>query len=239
MAQTPPTEEGMFSNTEKNLAYLNAMVLVLSIYVLSALAIDSFYDLDPEVSRLLRVIDDAICLFFIFEFFYRLYHARNRLGFLKWGWIDLVASLPSFVFGGFHQERILRLVRLLRILRTFRSAESFIHGFFKKRQQAAFASIALIAVLMTIFSSIAILEVEQSRPDANIKTAEDAIWWSYVTITTVGYGDLYPVTRSGRIIAGILMTVGVGIFGALSGFVASWFTEARHRDHEDEDHHAP
>lgn len=82
--------------------------------------------------------------------------------------------------------------------------------------------VSVIAVLMVIFSSIAILQVETDI-NSNIKTAEDAIWWSYVTITTVGYGDKFPVTTEGRLIAAILMTAGVGLFGTFTGFVASWF----------------
>lgn len=78
---------------------------------------------------------------------------------------------------------------------------------------------------MIIFSSIAILQVE-TKEASNIKTAEDALWWSYVTITTVGYGDKFPVTTEGRIIAMLLMTVGVGLFGTFTGYVASWLVES-------------
>ena len=75
---------------------------------------------------------------------------------------------------------------------------------------------------MIIFSSIAILQVE-TAPTSNIKTAEDAIWWAYTTITTVGYGDRFPVTTEGRFIATLLMTVGVGLFGTFTAYLASWF----------------
>jgi voltage-gated potassium channel len=78
------------------------------------------------------------------------------------------------------------------------------------------------AILFVFFSAIAILQVEND-PNSNIKTAEDAFWWAYVTLTTVGYGDRFLVTTEGRIIAGILMTAGVGPVGTFAGFVASWF----------------
>jgi voltage-gated potassium channel len=91
----------------------------------------------------------------------------------------------------------------------------------------------MIAILMVIFSSIAILQVE-NVPNSNIKTAEDALWWSYVTVTTVGYGDKFPVTLEGRIIAGFLMTTGVGLFGTFTGFVASWFVGEK-KNNIDED----
>ena len=86
---------------------------------------------------------------------------------------------------------------------------------------------------MVIFSSVAILQVEDD-PNSNIKTAEDALWWAYVTITTVGYGDKYPVTTEGRIIAAFLMTMGVGLFGTFTGYVASWFVEEREDSHNKE-----
>jgi voltage-gated potassium channel len=70
-------------------------------------------------------------------------------------------------------------------------------------------------------------------PGANIVTAGDAMWWSVVTLTTVGYGDRFPVTAEGRIVATLMMTAGVGLFGAFSGFVASWFL--RPAEHEQDD----
>jgi voltage-gated potassium channel len=80
-------------------------------------------------------------------------------------------------------------------------------------------------------SSIAILQFE-GPPDSNIKTAGDALWWAMATVTTVGYGDKFPVTPEGRIIASFLMVCGVGLFGTLSGFVASWFLRPSHDEHE-------
>ena len=103
----------------------------------------------------------------------------------------------------------------------------------RERTQGALTAAAIIAVLMVIFSSIAILQVEDD-PSSNIKTAEDAIWWSYVTITTVGYGDRFPVTTEGRIIAALLMTVGVGLFGTFTAFLASWFVGENKKEHAEE-----
>jgi len=194
-----------------------------------ALAIDTFFRLQPEVSRLLSLIDDVICVFFFYEFGVRFYKAENKLTFMRWGWIDLVSSIPTLEF--FRPGRAFRLFRLLRILRAFRSLKHLTHHVFQRRVQGAFTTVAIIAVLMVIFSSIAILQVEDDA-NSNIKTAEDALWWSYATITTVGYGDKYPVTTEGRIIAVFLMTTGVGLFGTFTGYVASWFVEGRKEERE-------
>jgi voltage-gated potassium channel len=86
---------------------------------------------------------------------------------------------------------------------------------------------------MMFCSSVAILQVEKV-PESNIKTAEDAIWWAFVTTTTVGYGDKYPVTTEGRFIAVFLMATGVGLFGTFTGFLASWFVEEDKENKDDQ-----
>lgn len=204
----------------EKLSLLNLIVLVLSIYVLGALLIDSVYKLPTETSILLNYIDHGICAFFFIEFCIRFNRAKDKLKFMRWGWIDLISSIP--MIGYLRAGRLLRLIRLLRIVRAFRTTKSVVDHIFKNKAQGAFTSVSIIAILLVIFSAIGILQVE-TDPNSNIKTAEDAIWWAYVTITTVGYGDKYPVTTEGRIIAAILMTAGVGLFGTFTAYVASWF----------------
>ncbi len=210
------------NNSDSKLGLLNILVIVLSIYVLGALVVDTAYKLAPETSSLLQYIDLFICAFFFVEFCIRFSRAENKLSFMRWGWIDLVSCIPMVDY--LRAGRLLRLIRLLRIIRAFRSIHQLTSHIFANRAQGAFTSVSVIAILLVIFSAIAILQVEDD-PNSNIKTAEDAIWWAYVTITTVGYGDKFPVTTEGRIIAAILMTAGVGLFGTFTAFVASWFVE--------------
>lgn len=209
-----------FNNTENKLGFLNIIVIILSIYVLGALIVDTVIVLPTETSILLNYIDNTICAFFFFEFSIRFYKAESKLNFMKWGWIDLLSCAPMVDF--LRAGRLLRLIRLFRVIRAFRSTRHLVNHIFANRAQGAFTSISVIAILLVIFSAIGILQVE-NEPNSNIKTAEDAIWWAYVTITTVGYGDKFPVTTEGRIIAAILMTTGVGLFGTFTAFVASWF----------------
>ena len=79
--------------------------------------------------------------------------------------------------------------------------------------------------------SIAILQFE-AVPGANIASADDAVWWAIVTLTTVGYGDRFPITPEGRIVAALLMAAGIGLFGTFSGFVASWFLRPGQREND-------
>ncbi len=87
-------------------------------------------------------------------------------------------------------------------------------------QYATFITVLLAGIVLSV-ASILVLEAESRAPDGNIKTAGDAIWWGIVTITTVGYGDRYPVTLFGRIVAVFVMFAGVGIIGALASILAS------------------
>lgn len=207
---------------KENLSFLNLLILLLSFYVLIALLVDTLFILPTETSKLLNYIDNIICVVFLFDFIVRFKKADSKLDFMKWGWIDLIASIPTFDF--MRAGRLLRVIRIIRLIRAFRSTRHIVQHVFKNKIQGTLTTVSIIAVLMLLFSSVAILQFE-TEPKSNIKTAEDAIWWSYVTITTVGYGDKYPVTTEGRLIAAILMTVGVGLFGTFTAFISSWFVK--------------
>jgi voltage-gated potassium channel len=210
------------SNTSEKLTPLNIIILVLSAYVLIALLIDTVFDLPKEISKLLQIIDVFVCCIFLLDFLIRFFKSTNKLEFMKWGWIDLISSVPTIDF--LRTGRALRLIRLLRIIKAFRSTKNLVNHMFKNKAEGTFTSVAIIALLLVIFSALAILQVEND-PNSNIKTAEDALWWAYVTITTVGYGDRFPVTTEGRIIASLLMTAGVGLFGTFAGYVSSLFLQ--------------
>ena len=211
-------------NAKKEISLFNLLILFLSVYVLLSLLISTIFHLSDELTTLLNYIDNIICIVFLIDFSIRFKNSENKLEFMKWGWIDLVASIPSVDF--LRAGRLLRLIRLLRVFRALKSTKLIYEHINRNKRQSALTSVALISFLMVVFSSIAILQFEKDI-NSNIKTAEDAIWWSYVTITTVGYGDKFPITTEGRIIGSILMTTGVGIFGTFTALVSSWFIDKK------------
>lgn len=195
-------------------------ILVLSVVALAAIAVDAIFTLPSEVSRILRGLDFLACLAFLADFVIRFRAAESKLGFLRWGWIDLIASIPNVDF-----LRVGRFVRVLRVLRLIRGLQSMRHlarVMYASRVRGGATTIAMTMLLLVVSSSIAMLLCETGE-GANIKTAEDAVWWSVTTVTTVGYGDRYPVTPQGRLVAIGLMFAGVGMFGALSGLIATLF----------------
>jgi voltage-gated potassium channel len=197
-------------------------MLVLCIYVLCALFVETAFNLPEETSALLTKVDNLICLLFIGDFIFNVLTAKDKLGYLKWGWIDLISSIPNVQF--LRWGRFARIIRIFRLLRAIRSTRMLLKFLFRNRAKGTFASVAMITFVLVVFSSIAILNCETSE-ESNIKTANDALWWSFVTVTTVGYGDFYPVTTTGRIIAAILMTAGVGLFGTFTAYIASFFLQ--------------
>lgn len=205
------------------------VVLVLSIMTLGMIVADTFFVLPHEISRILDGIDFAACLVFLVDFVHRFHKAESKLDFMKLGWIDLLSSIPNLAV--FRVGRFVRILRVLRLLRGIRSVERIVSLFFHHKHRTGMTSIFLTVFLMIGFSSIGILVCENG-PEANIKTAGDAVWWSVTTMTTVGYGDRYPVTMEGRVLAMTLMLAGVGLFGTVSGLVASMFVG---RSSEDSD----
>jgi voltage-gated potassium channel len=195
-------------------------LLVLSVLTLVAIAADTFFVLDPEISRILQGVDLIMCGAFFLDFVVRFRRAESKVEFMRWGWIDLLACIPNV--DALRVGRFVRVFRVLRLLRGVRSLQRLLGMMFAKRARGGVASVALTMFLLVVFSAIGILLCETTE-GANIKTAGDAVWWSVTTVTTVGYGDRYPITVEGRVLAMTLMVAGVGLFGALSGIIASLF----------------
>jgi voltage-gated potassium channel len=198
--------------------YFQLVLLVLSIVVLCALLLDAVATLPADASRIIQNLDTAVCALFFIDFVIRFRAAEKKLLFLKWGWIDLLACIPNLDI--LRWGRLVRIIRLVRVLRAIRSFQRILKIITQHRTRNGLASVFVTFVLLVIFASIGIL-VSESGPNANIVNAGDAIWWSVSTITTVGYGDKFPVTTEGRVIAMIMMISGVGLFGTLSGVIAS------------------
>jgi voltage-gated potassium channel len=215
--------EGPSPEQENGSPPYQVFMLALCIYVLTALAFEAVLKPDEQTRRLLAYADTALCAIFLADFGWSLYSAKNRLRYLlTWGWVDLLSSIPTLDLARW--GRAARAARLIRLLRGIRATKTLVDVALQKRAQSAIVAAALVSLLLVLAASISILQME-SAPESNIKTAEDALWWAITTITTVGYGDRYPTTSEGRVVGAALMVAGVGLFGMLSGFLASWFVQ--------------
>lgn len=196
-------------------------MLSLCVFALMALGLERFADLSPSAIGILQLADLAVCVLFLGDFLHSLATAPDRWRYLRtWGWIDLLSSIPSVsVLRVGRAARILRVLRVLRGVKATRLLAAFL---LERRAESAVMAASLSTLLLLVFASVAVLHFE-AVPEANIRGAEDALWWSFATLTTTGYGDRYPVTTEGRAVAVLLMLVGVCILGVLSGLFASWF----------------
>jgi voltage-gated potassium channel len=179
---------------------------------------------EEALKYVLFVMDGLLSLVLLGDFLYRLVTAESRSEYFlrRFGWADLLASLP------FAQLKFLRAFRLMRVYRLMRArgARHIILSLIRDRAGSALFSLLLIAILVLEFGSLAMLRAEQAAPDGNIETASDALWYLLVTMSTVGYGDQFPVTSTGRVLGSVVIIIGVGIFGTLTGFLANAFLGA-------------
>ncbi len=196
-------------------------VLTLSLWSLLILGAGSFISLDDGTRTILDYADNGICVLFLLDFLGSLKRAPRKVHYLiTWGWIDLLSSIPTI--DAFRWGRTARVMRILRVLRGVKSARMIAQFVMLRRAESAFLAATLVALLLLVSCSIAMLQFEVPA-GGNIATAQDAMWWAVSTMTTVGYGDAYPISAEGRAVAVFLMAAGVGVFGTFSGLVASWF----------------
>ena len=169
-------------------------------------------NLDPGTRSFLEAISWTVWVAFAVDFSIRLALAEERASYAVRHWYDLaLIALPLL--------RPLRLLRLLAVVRVLdRSASDSFAG-------RVLVYVGGAAAISCGLAAVAVLDAERDADDANIQTFGDALWWAATTVTTVGYGDRFPVTTSGRTVAVLLMLVGIGVVGTVTASVASWIIE--------------
>ena len=206
---------------KKHIGY-QLFILVLSIWAIGALAASVALTEGSAGHTFLEYADLLVCSLFLMDFIVTLATSKDRWKYLvTWGWLDLLSSIPMLPAA--RLGRLARIFRIVRVIRSIRATRLLASLVLQHRAENTFLAAALVGILLTITCSAAMLPFEGTADGSNIKTVEDAVWWSLVTITTVGYGDRFPVTTDGRLLAVILMFAGVGLFGTFSAFLASWF----------------
>lgn len=195
----------------------STLELPLTAAAVAFLAVYAWPILEPSVGTgvrgaTLRVVSLSIWAVFIVDYLVRFWLSRHRARFVRQNLLDLAAvALPVF-----RPLRALRLVKVLGVMN--RNAGDSLRG----RVAVYVAGSTFLVVLV---ASLAMLDAERGRRGANIETLGDALWWAVSTVTTVGYGDHYPVTVEGRFIACGLMLAGIALLGVVTASFASWLID--------------
>jgi len=180
-----------------------------------------------SLDYVITIVNFLLTLVFMGDFVYRLIKADSKRDYMLkgYGWADLLSALPL------SQTNILRLFRLIRVYRLIKDygVRAVGRAIVKDRAGSALLTLLLVGIVVLEFGSLQMLRIEEFADGANITSASDALWYVIVTMATVGYGDQYPVTNAGRLLGVLIIVVGVGIFGTLTGYLANLFLAPRRR----------
>ena len=209
--------------------------VILILYSVICFSIETLPDLGVATITFLRWSEVFVVVVFTAEYAYRIYTAENKLKFIFsfYGLIDLLAILPFYLATmlDLRSLRLLRFLRLVRIMKLVRY-NSALHRFARavllaKEELVIFTSAIFILLYLSAFG-IYYFEHE-AQPD-KYASIFDAMWWAVVTLTTVGYGDIYPITLAGRVFTFVILMLGLGLVAVPTGIVASALSAVRYEE---------
>jgi voltage-gated potassium channel len=188
-------------------------MLILSLVWIGLLILPIAHPISKHAESSLKIANYIIWAIFAFDFVWKLVLSKKKRKYVNTHIPELLMVLLPFF-------RPLRLLRLIPAVAYFlKSARESLAGRLTQY-------VALSAVLVTVPSAILVFDSERRAPGSNIKTLGDALWWAATTVTTVGYGDRYPVTTTRRILAVLVMLMGISLVGVITASVASWFVKS-------------
>lgn len=214
-----------------------AAIQVLVIISIASFTIGTLPKISSETADLLRKIEIFTVTIFTLEYIIRIFAAKKKLAFIFsfYGLIDLLAIAPFYIASGLDLRavRIFRLLRLIRILKLFRYSKA-INRFHRaiiiaKEELILFSFVALITIYL---SAVGIYYFENEVQPDQFQSVVHSLWWAVTTLTTVGYGDMFPITAGGKFFTFIVLMVGLGLVAIPTGLVASALSQARDEQNE-------
>lgn len=207
-------------------------IQILIIFSIISFSLETVPDLTANQKKAIFYTEIMLLSFFAVEYVLRILTSPKPLKYLTsfWGVIDTLAIVPYFLFAGFDIRyiRIIRLFRLLRILRIFRNNNTFKRikraCIIAKEELLLFLGVALIILYI---SSVGIYYFEHEAQPEAFKSIPHSMWWSIATLTTVGYGDVYPVTVAGKIFTGVVVLMGLGFVAMPASILTSALSQSR------------
>ncbi|TVP54227.1 MAG: ion transporter [Gemmatimonadales bacterium] len=208
------------------------VVQLLIVISLAGFALETLPDLGPTAIRVLGVMEVVIVGLFTIEYMLRVLVADRKRDFVLsfFGVVDLLAILPFYLATGvdLRSIRVVRLLRLVRILKFVRYGKALARlrrAFRLAREELI---LFLVASLMVVYvASVGIYYFENEAQPELYASVFHSMWWALVTLTTVGYGDVYPITLGGRLFTAVILFIGLGVVAVPAGIMASALSQAR------------
>lgn len=226
----------LINNTDhlsgKAFAFTIQFLIILSLVTFS---IDTLPDLSSTTKEALYLIEVVTVAIFTLEYFLRIMVAEKKIRFIFsfYGLVDLAAILPFYFSPGLDLRaiRIVRLLRLVRILKLFRYSQAikrFHRAFLIAREELIL--FGFVAIITLFLSAVGIYYLENESQPEQFKSVFHCLWWAVTTLTTVGYGDMFPITIGGKLFTFLVLMVGISIVAVPTGLIASALSQAREEE---------
>lgn len=218
-------------NDNKLSRYFSIFIQVLILLSVVTFSVETIPDLKPQTRTILQSIEWFSVIIFSLEYLLRIYVADSKPKFIFsfFGIIDLLAILPFYLSFGvdLRSLRALRFLRLFRILKLVRYNRAMNH--FTRAIKSAKEEIFLfifITLILIYFSAVGIYYFENEAQPEHFSSIFDSLWWAIITLTTVGYGDVYPITIGGKVFTFFILMIGLGIVAIPTGIISSALTKS-------------
>ncbi len=223
------------NNDTKRGRVFDLIIQALIVLSLVTFSIETLPNLSDASRHWLRQIEIATVAIFTIEYTLRLIVADRKLGFIFsfFGIVDLLSILPFYIASGVDLRsirafRLLRLFRAFKIVRYSKAIRRFHRALLIAREELVLY--LLVTLLLLYFAAVGIYYFERDAQPETFSSVFHSLWWAVTTLTTVGYGDVYPVTTGGRIFTFFVLLIALGIVSVPAGLVASALSKAREMD---------
>lgn len=210
-------------------------LILLSVVTFS---METLPDLGASTRKFLDVTEIIVIIIFTLEYLLRLYVANRKTGYALsfYGLIDLMAIIPFYISLGvdLRSLRIFRMLRLFRLMKLFRynkAIQRFSRAFVDAKEEVVLFSV--VTSMLLYLSAVGIYYFENEAQPEAFKSIFHSLWWAVATLTTVGYGDVYPITAGGKVFTFVILMIGLGIVAVPAGLLASSLSKARMEDQEE------
>ena len=207
----------------------------LIIYSVISFSIETLPNLSGNMISFLHYSEILVVAVFTIEYCSRIYLAPNRIKFIFsfYGLIDLLAILPFYLATAIDLRtlrlmRLLRLVRLLKLVRYNQALSRFTKALYLVKEELIIFTLA--SLVMLYLSAVGIYHFEHAAQPEVFRSIFDGLWWAVATLTTVGYGDIYPITMGGRIFTFMILMIGLGLVAVPTGIIASALSDVRNQN---------